>query len=52
MAFRKGDPVVIKGGSYRGERGMIVKILNGGWYRIQLSDRQADAPENELEKYK
>ncbi|WMI33727.1 hypothetical protein SEA_PATELGO_101 [Streptomyces phage Patelgo] len=52
MAYKRGEPVRIRGGSYRGEHGMIVKILKGGWYRIQLTDKQVDAPENELEKYK
>jgi ribosomal protein L24 len=52
MAYKLGDVVKIKGGSYRGERGIVIKILKGGWYRLEISDRKVDAPENELEMHK
>ena len=51
MAFRRGDPVTFIHGSYSGETGIVVKVLNDNQYRVQLTDRQADAPESALKAF-
>ncbi len=50
MSFRKGDPVEITEGSYRGEVGMVLKPLPGNWYKVLLPDKRVEVPEDALKK--